>query len=505
MKRILNIFILVVAIILCSCSFEDKSTYVTAVSPEIIIDTTGIPKNHVINSAEKLVIAPKVSRVGTPADKFKYEWLLTELPGTTFQFATLISTEPTLNCEIERVPDANFYSLWYRVTDSTTGLMKSIMWSIDVEATSGQGLVVAYTKDNKTSDFALVQDTLFTSNYYDDDKVFIPRKYKFDLFSSRNGKTFDGIVKNMFSQTRTHEGRSTYMLHGASDKNAFRISTFQYDILLEGKELFYDPYINLDIDRYFIASSYAMMVNNGRLMTIPTERSTAMTPNKAGLDIPGDYYVNEYCSDNSSYIAWYDETQGKFLHTRTYLDFAKPPMTFSKPADSKIFDPNNMAGYKVVAGGYGNKSDHRFILKKDNEIKLYTLNRTTPFATRTEIDLTDAPEIENAVDFLILRDQETLLYATRNNVYSVIFTSDQPIYNTFYTTTEPITKLDIVRKTGTKSVPYAEKCILVITNQDNNGKIHALKLEKTNTGIPSGEVTILSGFNGRITAIAIQD
>lgn len=505
MKRLLNILTLVVAVILCSCSFEDKSTYVTAVSPEIVIDTTGIPQKITINRSDRLIVEPKVSREGTPKEKFTYEWLLTQLPGDLFQFSDVIGTEETLNCEITRIPDVNSYGLWFRATDTTTGLMKSIKWNLIIEASSGQGLVVAYTKDNKTSDFALVQDTLFTLNYYDDDNIFIPRKYKFDLFSSKNNKTFDGVINNMFSQTRYHEKRSTYMLHGASDHNAFRISTLEYDLLLEGKELFYDRYVELNIDHYFITSGYAMMVNNGRLMTIPTERSDAMTPSKVGLDVPGDYYVNKYCSDNSSYIAWYDETQGKFLHTATYLNFTKAPLTFTVPEGSKIFDPNNMPGYKVLAGGYGNKSDHRFILKKDNQIKLYTLNRTNPFATRSEIDLSNAPEIDKAIDFLILRDQETLLYATKNNVYSVIFTADQPIYQLFYNTPENITNLEMLRKTGTKGVPYAEKCVLIITDQNNNGKIHAIKLGNINSGLPIDEVTILSGFNGRITAVAVQD
>lgn len=72
----------------------------------------------------------------------------------------VIGTEEQLKYYVEEVPDASSYGLWYKVTDKTSGLMESILWNVQVDASSGQGLVVAYTKDGRTTDFSIVQDSL---------------------------------------------------------------------------------------------------------------------------------------------------------------------------------------------------------------------------------------------------------------------------------------------------------------------------------------------------------
>lgn len=111
------------------------------------------------------------------------------------------------------------------------------------------------------------------------------------MYAKQNGKTFDGLVEWMFAQARYMDGRLTYMLHGASKHNLFRINTLDYSILMEGKENFYDPFIELDIDYYgLVGSYYAVLSNQGRIYGLQTERNTATVFNKFCLRCSGRLY-----------------------------------------------------------------------------------------------------------------------------------------------------------------------------------------------------------------------
>lgn len=160
----------VLTLLLCllyACSYEDKTTYAGDPLPDIVIDTTNIPANLLITREDTLIVKPKVSKAGISKDQLEFEWRITLKPGRDFTMSKIIGTEEELRYYVEEVPDASSYGLWYKVTDNTTGLMESILWDVQVDASSGQGLVVAYTKDGKTTDFSIVQDSLFTYQYKD--------------------------------------------------------------------------------------------------------------------------------------------------------------------------------------------------------------------------------------------------------------------------------------------------------------------------------------------------
>ena len=499
-----------VIIFLCfaySCSYDDKTTYADEFIPNIVIDTVGIPVTHVVVREDTLIIKPNVSKEGVSKDMFEYEWLLTLDPGSDFKASKVIGTEEHLRYYVEEIPDASYYGLWYRVTDKTTGLMESIMWQVQVEASSGQGLVVAYTKDNQTTDFAIVQDSLFTLNYMDReaDKM-LPTSYRYDVFSNQNGHAFKGVVKWMFAQARYLDKRLTYMLHGASKENIFRINTLDFSMLMEGKECFYDPFVTFNIDYYGMCGSYAVLSNNGRLYGLPTEYSTATQPAKFGIDLPGHYTSNSSISEYS-YLAWFEPETGKFQTASGYImTWSTEPSVFVNPSSGPIkeFDLNNMLGYKLLAGG-ATRQDHCFVLEKDGKIGLYNLTKTSrsPFNPRIYVDISNAPEIGNATSFAFNTLEDVMYYAANNTVYAVIFSGREPKFKEIYRADEPIEFINFLKKTGQKQVPFANKCLLVVTNGDN-GKIHALRQKGTNTG-EYEFIQTFEGFGGRITAVAVQD
>lgn len=162
----------------------------------------------------------------------------------------------------------------------------------------------------------------------------------------------------MFAQARYLDKRLTYMLHGASKDNLFRINTMDYSLLLEGKENFYDPFVEFNIEYYGMCGSYAVLSNNGRLYGLPSERSDATQPSKFGIDVPGDYTSNGCISEYSN-LAWFDVPRGKFYNTSSYItSWSTAPDAFTNPKDDNDvekpiegFDVNHMQGYELIAGG----------------------------------------------------------------------------------------------------------------------------------------------------------
>ena len=133
------------ALLLClpyACSYEDKTTYAGDPLPDIIIDTTNIPVNLLITREDTLIVKPKVSKAGVSKDQLEFEWCITLKPGSDFSMSKVIGTEEQLKYYVEEVPDASSYGLWYKVTDKTSGLMESILWNVQVDASSGDGLIL---------------------------------------------------------------------------------------------------------------------------------------------------------------------------------------------------------------------------------------------------------------------------------------------------------------------------------------------------------------------------
>lgn len=511
-NRIYSLFlgIAVSAAFMMACSYNDKTTYAGTPTPDIIIDTTGIPATHVISRDDTLVIRPSVSREGTPHSLFEFEWRLTLDPGTDFKKAKVIGKEECLNYVVTEFPDASYYSLWYRVTDKTTGLMESVIWQVQVEASSGQGLVVAYTQDGKSTDFGIVQDSLFTGSYFEKGTENIkPTSYRLGVYSRQNGKTFDGVVRWMFAQPRYLKGRETYMLHGASKNNVFRINTIDYSVLLEGKDCFYDPFVEIDVDFYMLMGYDAVLSNQGRLYGLPTEAFFDTELKKFGIDLPGDYHANSMVSDYS-YFAWFEEDKGIFYVADSYIrTYSTQPEQFVQALDDAGqpigFDLENMKGYRTLAAGQG-KNEHCFILEKEGKVGLFTLNKTysPPFHARRHLDISDAPGIQNAVSFAFSSTQDIIYYVTDNVVWAIVFSGTKPVYKEVYTPGESVGFIAMLKKTGKKAVPFNEKCLLVVTD-GSDSKIYALKLAGINTGEIEDDVPVFEGFGGKITAVAVQD
>lgn len=492
-----------------SCDFKDKGRSELDELSDIIIDTTDIPLTHVIARDSVLTIKPVVSRVGTDESNFSYEWRVTRLPGTSFTAYEVIGREKDLNAVINLRPSDNFYSLWYRVTDKTTGLMAAIIFRVQVEVTSEQGLVVAETEDGLTSDLSLIQDTMFTFNYFEKGTT-VPKvtSYKRNQYSKTQKKKFNGVVHSMFSQ-RLYEGAlQTNYLHGAAKNNVFRINTSDYSVVAEGKDLFYDKDVELNIGHYFLnGGSQPVMINGGKISTRSLERSGAATYVRFGVTAPGNYSCNKFIALHpvtTQNAIFYDEQLGKFLKLGTSLNTQKSPTDVT--AGTNPFNGQDLPGYKVLGGGLGNLTEARFVLNKENYYGIFCF--TNAGAPRRLFDISDAPDIANAVSFVFPIDQAVVYYATPQKVYSIrIPDGGTVVYTDLYMSPDPITKLEMLRRSGSKTVAFTERCLLAITYNGAEGKVTSLPIPSTGLDLGLIDLSRKATFGGfkKITAVAVQE
>lgn len=513
MKKLLNIFggLTMFILLLASCDFKDKGLLEVSPISDIVIDTTGIPAAHSLDRGNELIIKPKVSREGVRAEDLSYEWRITRRPGANLAEYDVLGKEAELKAAIMLAPSTDAYTLWLRVTDKATGLISGFTWPVTVETPVNQGLVVADSDDGINSDLSIIQDTIFTYNWYvnlnANPIVRKPTLIRKNEFSKVHGRKFNGIIHSMFAQRLYQEGIYRNFLHGASRTDAFRINTIDYSILAQGKQLFYDPTIVLNIDHYFLKSGRGMMINSGKLSTRENERNTDVSYARFAINIPGDYIANKYIAVHptiSSNALFYDENLGKFLMVGTSIDVKNRPQEAG--VELTPFAPRNLPGYTVLGSGIGNLAEVRFVLKKADYYGVFTLSSVG--VPRRVIDISNAPDIKDAIAFVFPSDQAVIYYATASQVYSIrIPQGTAPTYTNLYTSPEPITRLEMLRRSGTRTVPFTERCLLAITYNGTEGKITTLPIPATGLDLGIIDRSRSATFGGfkRISAVAVQE
>ncbi|MBO9632554.1 MAG: hypothetical protein J7578_05505 [Chitinophagaceae bacterium] len=504
-----SIYILL-AIAACSCDFKDKGNFLLEPISNINIDTTGIPLQRSIPRDSVLIIDPLVSREGVAESNFNYQWYMTLKPGADFNNARIISNEKKLSVPMEVNPSTDYYSIWFKVTDKTTGLKSGIVWQVVVQPPTNQGLVIADSDDGLSSDLSVVQDTLFTTNWFEKGTTTAKATvYKRNEFSNVNGRKITGLMHSLFAQRLYYNGLNTNFLHGASKNNAFRISTLDYKMIAEGNQLFYDASVNLNIDYYFLnGSTNPWMMNAGKVSNRIIETSSFVGIRKFSIEVPGNYKANRaiavHPTINQNAI-FYDENLGRFLRFGTSLNVKAAP--FESTTETTPFAANNLPGYTALGGGLGGDlSEARFVLKKGAYYGVFCLTYTG--SPRRVIDISSAPDIANAVSFVFPSDQAVIYYATANKVYSIrIPQGGSPSYSDLYTSPDPITMLEMVRRSGTLDVTYSERCLLAVTYNGSEGKVTALPIPADGLGLGTIDLTRKAIFGGfkKISAVAIQE
>lgn len=518
MKIIMNYMLLCLSLLwVCSCSYEDLSSYDTVKSTEIVIDTTGIPSSHLVNFGDTLRISPTVTREGTTGDHFTYQWRLSLNPGNDNIMAT-IGTERALKAAIKVTPDAAKYRLWYIVTDNLTGLKKDIVWSVEVQASSGKGLVVAHTKDNQSFDFDVLMSEQFSPATANPDYVKPEpgnkdvvkfQVYLRNMYSLSNGKRFDGNVQSLYFSKEMQGKRNVNFLYINTVNGIERVNTLDFRFDCKDRDLFYDPDLVISPLAHDIALGFPFYVGgDGKL--IQREKAKEDDVRKFGIPKAGNYVANKFISVSSSRndysLAFYDEVNGKFWGIGYYPDVTIPAKEFAKAPDNLPFDSGNVKGFKVLGSGCAaTSSEHRFVLKneKTSKVFIYCLNQNSPFRPKAIYDISNAPKIDIAKNFIVCYYQNVIYYQADNEIYAIILGASTPRYELKFTAPATITHVSMY--VAVTYIQTTNLVLLVSTYDGSEGKIHALPLINLGTGnLDVTNMRVYDGF-GKISCVTAQD
>lgn len=484
-------WILFMAGFVFACSYEDKSMMIGQEFPEIIIDTSGVSGGSsglYITRDSVLSIHPQIIYEGAKEDDFEYEWRLgIELKsgGGTGDYI-ILSKEKDLNWKVDiyETPAYQYYQLWFRVKHKETGVIAGVHWSLSVSADFPKGLLVIDTEDDKTCDFSVIRDSVFIStmsHWFTEEGIGRPTEYDRNIYSRNNGHKFDGVIKGIFHQKLYKGAALVHYMHGFSDNNRiFRMETSDFRIVAEGKELFYDPAIELKIDNYVDFGPWndvkGILINDGKIYRRENEVSGAVEIRKFGNPQKQIYRVPAQVCGNSE-LAFFNEEDGKFYWTSVWnFNENELPQSFNT-VEGALFDPNEMKGYKNVIAREYFISEFRFILEKNGKYVYCTL-ASSGKEPGLFYDLSGAPEIDKAISFDIATYDKIIFYATKEKVYAINYTSDLQ-YHEFYDPEEPIQAIYLNRGSYDSGMSNVNRSLLINTYKGSEGKLYFMRFDKS--------------------------
>ncbi len=539
MKKISIIYytILLLGFVGLHSCYEDKTTTGT-ISNTIIVDTTGWNFTNdmlEVSSGSILRLTPKVTQTGTSSmDNLDYRWVITASDSKIEGDTLFVSDQLVLEKKVNWLPGDDFYSLFFTVTDRNTGVQYINRYKILVVSGTGDGIVIADTRDGSTSDLTLVRNKYVSTNYSGE------TKYIRDNYSLINGEKFDGIIKSLHYSPGYNMGNEVFRLYLASDDKLETIlsSSYAHEYSLEDLFLFpptldkkvqYIGSININTVLSYGGDIYTLNFNSnvGNLFTEPINY---VKPGEAAKKFVADCIVTvpwrNYPQGN-----YFDATKGQLLA----FSFGGSITAYKQGTSAHTYDPSALQGYTPLGTSIGEiktisgdeVGDIYFILKApDGSIAYYTVHQTYDESTNTyeytsgdKLTTTACAEIGDARFFESCEIRPIVYYATSTKVYNGII-NEGPA--TISATTpaftvpsgEEITCIKLFREAWTQythaasGTEFSESrnnlMVATYNSSTQEGKVYLLKIQgNTGTLETPTEDRIFTGF-GKITALGVQ-
>jgi len=512
-KILLYTFLLCSGILFLHSCRKDISSQDTANINGVTFDTTGQGSLSVFQF-DTLVFKPKINIEGLNSAHLKYEWKINLVPGDINY--RVIGTERDLEFEARLKPtNANeFYQVLYVITDTTNNLQYVMSWPLAIRNSIGEGLVVAETADGTTTDLSHIMSPLVTPDYNSE-------SVKHNVFSTINGTTIPGVLKQLRFTTLSGVGE---IMMGISDNTIVAVKTLDYTLTRMNEELFFAATPGRKNQMIGALTQSDVYVGNGKLTSVWLAISK-----KFGLPFDSKYTVPDHVAlnGNNDYpavvINFYDEANGYFVYQPS-VSFGDTKMHPLPSAPQGAFDPANLPGKVNLAAGVSQTGEFLHLLKdkSNNNFGLYVIEggkyddnfNLIPPAPRAFYDLSNAPDIENAIHYVLLDDQKVMYYATKTKIYAVLYGSATATYAERYTVPagEEITTLQIYRQADypkriNGDEPYLatnNKQLIMSTYNASEGKVYILPMKNLGLGnIDQPNSKVYNGFK-RISAIGTQ-
>ena len=500
--------------IFISCR-KDLSSLDTLNIKGVSIDTTGQSILSVFQF-DKLIVKPKLNMEGVIESNLKYEWKISA--GPNIPGYQTIGTGRDLEYEVSQVPTVanRFYQILYVITDQSNDLQYAMAWPLIVRNSIGEGLVIATSDDGVNSDISHIMSPLVTSNYSGE-------SVKYNVFSGVNGTTIPGILKQLrFSKLR---GVGEIMM-GVSDQTLAAIKTLNYSLAGKNEDLFYTPTPNMRHQMTGALTQHDIYIGNGKMYGVWLEISAKFgVPFDSKYTLPNHVALNGSSSGPLVMISFYDEEKGIFVYQPSVASWGDRNMHPLLPVAQGAFDPSATPNKVNLAAGVTQANEFLHVLKdkSTNKVGLYVVEdgkyddnwNQLPPVPKAFYDLSNAPDIQNAVHYVLLDDQKVLYYATKTKIYAMLYGSSTPTFSERYTARagEEITTLQVYRQADYPKrfdgwdPPYIStnnKQLIMSTYNNTEGKVYIMPMKNIGLGnIDEPNIKVFNGFK-RISAIGTQ-
>lgn len=502
---ILSLTLLIVGGLITSC-IDDKSSLDINDIPGVAVDVTGMETLSVFQF-DHLIVNPTVNSIGLSDSDLSYEWKINiQYNDTNY---TVIGTEKNLDYEVRLRPNegSRYYQLVYTVTDITRDLDYITAWATTVKNNLGEGLVIAETVENSKTDLSLIMSTELTTDF-DGEKIL------HHIYSANNNDEYlEGIVKQLHFTTI----QNVNSILALTENSIQQIKTFNYiaggindDLFFAAKDS-YHPQMMASIIQNDI------YIGNGQF----TPTYLGISP-KLGLPYDFSYQLPDHIAiiptpNPPVVLNFYDEVLEGFVYLPSVMYGDKT--MYPTPASTGLaFNPVEVTNKVNLAAATSQTGDFMHLLKDKttNELALYVFDggvkqypSPIPPSPKVFVNLSSAPEIGDAIDFVFMDNQKVMYYATSNKIYAVMFASSNPVFELRYTAPagEEITTLQVYNQVG---YPNGSDYIatnnkqLIMSTYSTEGKVYLLPIINLGAGnIDEANIKTFGGF-GKITAIIPQ-
>jgi hypothetical protein len=357
MKKILNIFPVVIALLILTGCFQDKSTFDTNKIDDIKIEVISVnfydeaSQSIKIPTLEVLNLKVKVTKGNNNNPNVSYSWKINAAPWL-LPSLDLGETEELSYKVGLKISTTDPYRLSVTVTDNDTGLKYFKEWKLFVSGKFSEGIVVAQTKDNTTSDMTFVSSQMFaegTVNEYIDQNI----------FSAAQGTRMNGQITHMVYYA------SQRSVFGVTDtKESFRVNANDFSLYGYGKQLFsYDAITTSNATgMYFGNTGNIYMIDNGLIYAAYSSNSHKF-PTAIHYNSNPPYFVDgpivcyTYNTGDKARGIFYDANRG----------IIKVIKATQSPLYTKIYDlKTGITNKKAVGAGTNNNEKLTLILKDKN-------------------------------------------------------------------------------------------------------------------------------------------
>ena len=434
---------------------------------------------------------------------------------------------------ITQLPSPNPYTLIFTVTNNRTGVEYRQVYQLYVTSRMGDGILVADTRDGRTSDISLVRNKYVSAGYAGE------TQYIRNTYSLMNGRTMEGVMRKIVYGP-VGAPSQTFYLFAMTDQTLEALDAGSHGVSMDFDGLFSMPpardreFQTIGMDTWSMFFVYGGDIYSFIRITLGAAMRFAdplnyVSPAQIANKKIGNEHALIYADLGA--VMFLDETRGAFYCMAPSL-YSIQPMTAGTNAGAN-FDPSALAGYKPIASCRGEKAtsdcSRAYMLLESPEgtvdfyrlcVRWYPEEGVTRYESDGKFSAASCPDIRNARFFEGSYRRSVVYYATENKVYPCVIGGSAAGVDPSSAFTVPageeITAMTLFREAWSYYTIQNDKTMTVMPEDANQllvatynastqeGKVYVLPISGNSGALGSADAErTFTGF-GRITALGMQ-